>query len=72
MAGESGAVTSGHDSLKDGFDQFVHVAKELESSYASLKQRAAQVDLELQQSNTLEQLPHIVVAIRPTSRIVGR
>lgn len=33
------------ETLKDGFEQFVHVAKELESSYASLKQRAEAVDL---------------------------
>lgn len=82
MAGESGAVTSGHDSLKDGFDQFVHVAKELESSYASLKQRAAQVDLELQQSNSALQqavaerdamfsaLPIGVVAVRADGDVV--
>jgi len=37
--------------LKDGFEQFVTVARELEAGYAALKKRAAAVDLELQESN---------------------
>jgi len=37
--------------LKDGFAQFVTVARELEASYAALKKRAAAVDLQLQESN---------------------
>lgn len=40
-----------HDSLRDGFAQFVTAARELERSYAALKERAAAVDLELQQVN---------------------
>jgi len=56
VAGCGQAVTEEHEILKDGFQQFVHAAQELESSYAALKQRAAAVDLELQQTNqALEQ-----------------
>ncbi|HEB54309.1 MAG TPA: hypothetical protein ENI87_13740, partial [bacterium] len=37
--------------LQLGFTQFVKVARELEQSYAALKERAAAVDLQLQASN---------------------
>lgn len=37
--------------LKDGFEQFVTAARELEAGYAALKARAAAVDLQLQESN---------------------
>ena len=44
--------TNTGESLQDGFAQFVHAAQELEASYASLKQRASAVDVELQETNT--------------------
>lgn len=39
------------ESLRDGFEQFVTAARELEAGYAALKKRAAAVDLQLQASN---------------------
>lgn len=51
MAGCGSTVIEERETLKDGFQRFVHVAQELEASYASLKQRASAVDVELQETN---------------------
>lgn len=51
MAGCGPAVSGERQILEDGFERFVQAAQELEASYASLKQRAAAVDVELQQTN---------------------
>jgi signal transduction histidine kinase len=76
-------VSSSHESLHDGFARFVHAAEELEASYASLRQRAASVDDELQATNAkLEQalaerdgmfaaLPIGLVALRGDSGEAG-
>ncbi|MFK7740484.1 MAG: PAS domain-containing sensor histidine kinase [Planctomycetota bacterium] len=49
----NGAATESTEAgnLREGFAQFVHAAKELESSYAALKLRAESVDRQLQESN---------------------
>lgn len=44
-------MSAEHEQLHAGFAQFVAAARELERSYAHLKERAAAVDLELQQTN---------------------
>ncbi|MBX3464808.1 MAG: hypothetical protein KF830_16695 [Planctomycetes bacterium] len=45
--------------LQQGFEQFIAAARELERSYAALKQRTAAVDLELQATNrALQQALH--------------
>ena len=76
-------MSSSHESLHDGFARFVHAAEELEASYASLRQRAASVDDELQATNAkLEQalaerdgmfaaLPIGLVALRGDSGEAG-
>jgi len=73
--------TNTGESLQDGFAQFVHAAQELEASYASLKQRASAVDVELQETNTALQqalaerdamfsaLPIGVVALRADGEV---
>ncbi|MGC6489332.1 MAG: ATP-binding protein [Planctomycetota bacterium] len=49
-------MTAPQETLQDGFARFVHAAEELEASYASLRRRAASVDVELQETNAkLEQ-----------------
>ena len=76
-------MTAPQEVLQDGFARFVHAAEELEASYASLRQRAASVDDELQQTNAkLEQalaerdgmfaaLPIGLVLVRADGREVG-
>jgi signal transduction histidine kinase len=44
-------VSSDHERLQQGFEQFIAAARELEQSYDELKQRTAAVDLELQATN---------------------
>lgn len=51
MAGRTEAVSVDPRQLAAGFEQFIAAARELERSYAELKQRTAEVDLELQATN---------------------
>lgn len=44
-------MTVGETQLRRGFEQFVAVARELETGYRDLKARVASVDLELQETN---------------------
>lgn len=51
MARRKQPVSVDHERLQQGFEQFIVAARELEQSYAELKQRTAAVDLELQATN---------------------